>query len=191
MKNLVKSYRLLLNSADDAQAVINKVHALECTEMLIHIEAVIHNTVLIQNTKKMIEDTFSETPIVLIKIARDESTAVTIYCLNETTEVKTDMIVHDLNQQCLSLENRLKMSRKSMITRYFTDPLTNLPNLYKLRNDMHDNDQGSFIIIHIDNFKLINDFYGFVVGDYILEQAALHLSSILKDHVIYKSIKNK
>ncbi|MEA2110477.1 MAG: bifunctional diguanylate cyclase/phosphodiesterase [Campylobacterota bacterium] len=186
MKNIVKPCRFILDSDSDMQYIIDEISNLKCHDMIIHIEAVIHNTVFIQSIKKMIEDAFDEPHIGLMKISRDEPTAVTVYCLSEHSEIKTDRIIYELNQRHISAEHKLKMSRQSMIKRYFTDPLTNLPNLYKLRNDMHDSDQGSFIIIHIDNFKLINDFYGFVVGDYILEQSAQYLSSALDGNSVYK-----
>jgi diguanylate cyclase (GGDEF)-like protein len=186
LKELVKPYRFLLESAEDIGPIVSKITTLKYAEMLVHIEAVIHNTVLVQNAKKILEDTFCDIEIVFIKIPRKKPTAVMLYPLTASTPMKEQQIVYELNETRLILQHQLKQSRTSMIQRYFTDPLTNLPNLYKLRNILHDTDQGSFIILHIDNFKLINDFYGFVVGDYILEQSAIILSSIISDTVLYK-----
>ncbi len=192
MKNLVNTYRFILNTTDDVIEIVKKIEALECNNMLIHIEAVIHNTVIVQSLKKAIEDSFSNISVVLLKIARDEIGAVTIYSLSDLPEDKRyDQIVYALNQERLSYERELKMCRKGLINRYFTDPLTNLPNLYKLRDELHENDHGSFIAIHIDNFKLINDFYGFIVGDYILEQSASYITSIINGGTLYRMLSDE
>jgi len=47
------------------------------------------------------------------------------------------------------------------------------------------------VILNIDNFKMINNFYGFVVGDYVIEEVGISLKSIIKDYPLYKLSGNE
>ncbi len=67
------------------------------------------------------------------------------------------------------LSRELHVVQQSLIEQFYIDPLTRLPNLYQLRHDLEEATRFTLIIANIDNFKLLNDFYGFVVGDFILE----------------------
>jgi len=61
------------------------------------------------------------------------------------------------------------------------DSLTNLPNRTKLRHHINSMNDPGLAIIDINNFKLINDLYGFETGDEILisfsKQLSLNLDS--------------
>ncbi len=69
-----------------------------------------------------------------------------------------------------------------------TDTLTNLPNRRSLENHLEDIRElskrkkvvTSIIMCDIDHFKLINDKYGHIVGDFVLKEMALQLKSSLK-----------
>jgi len=84
------------------------------------------------------------------------------------------------------LEKELSLVRNELILQYYTDNLTSLPNLYRLRSDIEEKDEFTLIILNIDNFKILNDFYGFVVGDFILESVARKLRITLKYENIYR-----
>lgn len=62
---------------------------------------------------------------------------------------------------------------------YHIDSLTSLPNRNALLRDIHSKDIFGLILINIDNFKEINDFYGNVIGDKLL----IALGNLLKESI--------
>ena len=90
------------------------------------------------------------------------------------------------NEQIQFLSHELRIAQKHLVEQFYTDPLTSLPNLYKLRHDLEELNEFTLIIANIDNFKLLNDFYGFVLGDFILESFAKSLQNLLKEVVVYR-----
>ncbi len=84
------------------------------------------------------------------------------------------------------LSRELHVVQQSLIEQFYIDPLTRLPNLYQLRHDLEEATRFTLIIANIDNFKLLNDFYGFVVGDFILESFAKTLKNELGDTRVYR-----
>ncbi|MDA7817513.1 bifunctional diguanylate cyclase/phosphodiesterase [Sulfurimonas sp.] len=77
-------------------------------------------------------------------------------------------------------------NRNRLFSRYFIDHLTNLPNIYQLRNDLEDNEEYSLIVFNIDNFQTINNFYGHMVGDYVIEELGQYLKNNIKDYKVYR-----
>ncbi|WP_093391780.1 EAL domain-containing protein [Halopseudomonas xinjiangensis] len=67
---------------------------------------------------------------------------------------------------------------KRMHTLY-TDTLTQLPNREKLLVDLKGAEAGALILVNIDAFKEINDFYGHHCGDHVIGQLSLALQQFL------------
>jgi diguanylate cyclase (GGDEF)-like protein len=84
------------------------------------------------------------------------------------------------------LIHALERSQARLIDQFYTDTLTRLPNLYKLRHDLERLDDFVLIIVNIDNFKLLNNFYGFVVGDFILESFGQTLQKSCPNDQVYR-----
>ena len=82
---------------------------------------------------------------------------------------------HEQQQKIKLLTQELLRVQKNLVEQFYTDPLTRLPNLYQLRQDLEEGGDFTLIIANIDNFKILNDFYGFIVGDFILESFAKSL----------------
>jgi c-di-GMP phosphodiesterase len=93
---------------------------------------------------------------------------------------------HEQKEKIKHLTKELRVVRKNLVEQFYTDPLTRLPNLYQLRHDLEEVSEFTLIIANIDNFKLLNDFYGFVVGDFILESFAKSLTAELAGINIYR-----
>ncbi len=91
-----------------------------------------------------------------------------------------------LQEKIKFLSRELRMVQHNLVEQFYTDPLTSLPNLYKLRHDLEETNNFTLILANIDNFKLLNDFYGFVVGDFILESFAKSLKQELPDISVYR-----
>ncbi|WP_333803209.1 EAL domain-containing protein [Sulfurospirillum sp.] len=89
-------------------------------------------------------------------------------------------------QKIKLLSRELRVVQKNLVEQFYTDPLTRLPNLYKLRHDLEETNDFTLILANIDNFKLLNDFYGFVVGDFILESFAKTLKIELTEIAVYR-----
>ncbi len=61
----------------------------------------------------------------------------------------------------------------------FTDALTQLPNREKLLADLKPSQPATLILLNIDAFKEINDFYGHQCGDHVIVSLARSLSQLL------------
>ncbi|MDI6748362.1 MAG: EAL domain-containing protein [Rhodocyclaceae bacterium] len=64
----------------------------------------------------------------------------------------------------------------------FTDALTQLPNREKLLVDLKKPQPATLILLNIDAFKEINDFYGHPCGDHVITAMARSLGQFLAQH---------
>ena len=62
----------------------------------------------------------------------------------------------------------------------YTDPLTGLPNRERLLVDLSATRAASLILLNIDDFKELNDFYGHQCGDHVIKLLAQALQRYLK-----------
>ena len=93
----------------------------------------------------------------------------------------------NLEEKNVYLKDALKQTdyklikcRQQLLAKFFLDNLTGLPNIYQLRKDLQDNENLEIITISIDNFTTINNFYGHLVGDYVIEHVVKFLSQAIK-----------
>ena len=180
-----------LNSSAEVQRTVLSVEALSFYPTLFHIKAFIHNTVLVQNLKKELEKRFSEAKVVLLKGENKTETTLGVFgcTLEGCYENVSDVLLDKLYSKYKKSASNLEEYRNQLFLRYFTDNLTNLPNLYQLRKDLQhqdDDNQSTLVLIKIDNFQTINNFYGFVVGDYVIEYVSNHLQKIVKEEKLYR-----
>lgn len=66
--------------------------------------------------------------------------------------------------------------KEKIIQKQFLDELTSLPNRQKLLNDLENVINPKIAIINIDDFRNINDFYGFEIADLVLKKFSDKLS---------------
>jgi diguanylate cyclase (GGDEF)-like protein len=95
----------------------------------------------------------------------------------EKTELTADKLYTTIRtalaqyQQLLDIVNKKDEIYQMLIT----DELTGLPNRNKLNKDIDSDKHQTLMLIDIDNFSMLNDSYGFEVGDQLL----LHIRDIL------------
>ncbi|MBN2815397.1 MAG: EAL domain-containing protein [Campylobacterales bacterium] len=178
-----------LESSTEVNGVVEKIKGFANDTSLIHLVSYMHNTVLVQNLKRELEKELEDVEIVLLKHEDKNKTFVTLFSLQDELENCID--IRDAVLQYLSKDNEYKNSslnsyRTQLLKRYFTDHLTDLPNLYQLRKDLEAHDDYGLILIKIDNFQMINNFYGFIVGDYVIEYVGNYFKEHLKEYDVYR-----
>lgn len=80
------------------------------------------------------------------------------------------------------LEEKVNEKTLELREQLYVDSLTGLPNRYSMFNDIVETHDGALLIINIDDFKEINDFYGHVAGDNILKKFSIRLKSMFKEN---------
>lgn len=86
-----------------------------------------------------------------------------------------------LTQQHNEENNALKKSISELDKQAKTDPLTGILNRRGVRAEIdNQTNPGAFILLDLDNFKMINDQQGHLVGDEILQELAQRIDSRLR-----------
>ena len=82
------------------------------------------------------------------------------------------------NAELKKLNKKLEIREKQLAHREYHDVLTGLPNrsillknLDDLINSIHENKKLAMLFIDLDNFKFVNDRFGYSKGDEILQEA--------------------
>jgi diguanylate cyclase (GGDEF)-like protein len=81
-----------------------------------------------------------------------------------------------------NLEKMVDKKTQELKTQLYTNSLTGLPNRLSLVNDTISMNEGALIILNIDDFKEINDFFGHIIGDSILIQLSKKLHYMFYNH---------
>jgi len=91
----------------------------------------------------------------------------------------------DLNK---NLEQRIQKSTEHIYRQAYFDKLTGLPNRQSLIDNIEDSSEKVLLLINIDDFTTINDFYGYKVGDLVLSRLSIILKELLNDEdvTLYK-----
>lgn len=180
--------RFLLQSSTEVEENVRKILEIDDRFILIHIASYIHNTVLVQQLLNQLNKKLPNAKIVLLKHDDRKTTEVVVYSLSDLEDGQelSDLALHHISKYKDSDEEELSNCKKELLRRFFLDSLTNLPNLYKLRKDLSNNEEAGLIIVAVDNFATINNFYGYVVGDYLIEYIAHRLKEIFSRHTLYR-----
>ena len=78
-----------------------------------------------------------------------------------------------------SLVELVEKKSKDLLKSYLQDSVSKLYSLAKLQEDLQTNKHSSLAIFKIKNFKSLNDFHGYEVGDKLLEQTANIMKKVL------------
>lgn len=186
--NKFNSYHFILTSSSEVEDFVTKALKLQASQMLFQISAYMHNTVLVQNLKLQLQKQLPHAMVTLLKSENKSQAEIALFTSDEDFEgiASQDYFLKEMFKQFLTQSDEIKKNKTDLFKRYFTDNLTHLPNIYKLRKELEENDKAGLVVLNIDNFKTINNFYGFYVGDFVMEQVALMLTSKLSQHQIYR-----
>lgn len=176
-KNILDIYNFSLTSSTEVSPTVREILRIDAKNLLIHLSSYMHNTVLVQNLKLELTKKLPNAKLVMFKHEDKTLTSLVVYKLDDNLEKEnfSDEALREIQLSDTSINETLKDCKKKLLGRYFTDHLTNFPNLYQLRKDLHDSEDYGLITIAIDDFATINNFYGFMVGDYIIEQVGNYL----------------
>ncbi len=88
-----------------------------------------------------------------------------------------------------TLEDKVEEKTKALEKQLFIEPITKLPNRLALITALNkSNEEGTLAILCLDNYKEINDFYGYEMGDSLLMHAKDKILEIFH-HSDYKLFK--
>ncbi len=116
-----------------------------------------------------------------VRETQKETEIITIFSLGSTAFFLlllgyTGYLLISLDKKNMQL---IKMAKRlEKITE--TDDVTGLPNRRAFNHDVIKYKNPSFILINIDGFKNINDFYGTKAGDFILKEFGKFLTDFIK-----------
>jgi PAS domain S-box-containing protein len=71
--------------------------------------------------------------------------------------------------------------QQEQIARQTTDLITGLPNRIKLEEDIKSLNSPKFALVALDNFNMINDYYGYDIGNHTLKETAEMLQGYIDD----------
>jgi diguanylate cyclase (GGDEF)-like protein len=192
MEQPFQVYDYHIDSSHDVDAVVEEIAQIAEKRLLVQIASYMHNTVMVQSLVHKLAKRFPQGGVVFLGADRGAGTTVTVYTGSDAWVKESDPlsisseVVRYFREEYDTIAVHLQICKEQVLRRHFIDPLTNLPNLYQLRDDLDTEEEHTFIVINIDNFKLINDFYGLVVGDYILEQTAWKIAELMEGMPVYR-----
>ncbi|WP_345993984.1 EAL domain-containing protein [Sulfurimonas sp. HSL-1716] len=185
MKNGFMINEYTISSSSEVENVVQRIYKESKEHVYIQIAAYIHNTVLVHNlTSYLKKNSKDGIEIALLKSKDKNDVNIVVYSSDE--KLTKDEILYKLQNKNKIVETDVQDCKVQLLKRFFTDPLTGFPNLYQMRRDMQDIEDRTYICVALDNFQVINDFYGFVVGDYLLEQMAFKLKNNVKNSKVYR-----
>jgi len=144
------------------------------------------NIINIESLNELFEKlSLDSVDIPILILGKEESdfynfTKILIFDFVDITNNKNNLIKKI--QFCYNLYKKELQHKEDMQKLLYIDNLTQLPNRVKLINDVRDTSMGitSLAIIDINSFKEVNDFYGYRIGDTILNKVVLTIENIIK-----------
>ncbi|MDR3162850.1 MAG: EAL domain-containing protein [Helicobacteraceae bacterium] len=141
------------------------------------------HTLLKPEEKLVIEDAIDKNLLYRGVVRMQTKSGKSLYC--DTTLVP----IFDENGKCREIIS-IERDVTEMIEKAYTDTLTNYPNRKALRRDMENVPLPMLIVIDIDDFGLVNDFYGNKIGDAtlraIIDTLNAYVKRTLPEACVYK-----
>ncbi len=104
----------------------------------------------------------------------------------EKAEKETRLLSQRLQNYSQELEIEIAKKENELYEKIYTNPISGLPNRYKLLQQMQNNEFKYLALLNIDNFQKFNDVYGENIGNEALKATAAFLQDILPNkHALY------
>ncbi len=186
--NLLKTYDFTVSSSNEIFSLLENLTLLKQNHIVIHITSASHETDLSINIQNELKNSLPHAKTYLLTNTDEKNVKLCVYTLQSEEQAQdfNDKILTKLYQDNTTHEKSIIEYRNKLFNRYFVDHLTNLPNMYQLRKDLESNEEYSLIICNIDNLQIINNFYGFFISDYVIEEIGRYLKENIPYHKVYR-----
>jgi diguanylate cyclase (GGDEF)-like protein len=181
LQDNIKRYEYEIGFVDEITSIVQELASLQNdNHLLVYIYAYMHNTVIVQSLKKELALHVQKAQIHLLKHQQRRGARVVVYTLASQEDVGElqGIILTSIDTKLQQTQTQLQNCKQEILKKYFHDQLTGLPNIFQLRKDLQEYEDVTLINITLDDFKSINSFYGFMVGDYVLERVGEYLRHI-------------
>jgi diguanylate cyclase (GGDEF)-like protein len=100
---------------------------------------------------------------------------------NALNDMQFRILEYSRNQKDVNrlLEEKVQAKTEALRNQLYIDALTGLPNRVQIIEHLMKVDNGALILINIDDFKEINDFFGHIAGDAVLIEFSQRLGNLL------------
>ena len=100
---------------------------------------------------------------------------------NALNNMQHSIVQYSKQQQDINkyLEEKVDEKTQELRKQLYTNALTGLPNRRSLLHDINNYNDGALLVVNIDDFKEINDFFGQAVGDRVLISFSKKLSMMI------------
>jgi PAS domain S-box-containing protein/diguanylate cyclase (GGDEF)-like protein len=122
-------------------------------------------------------------------VTKNRTSGGSIYYVNNTIVPISDVRGSFVEFMSIGYEvTELINKEEELLKQLYTDRTTNLPNRTKLLEDVEKSSHPILMLVNIDSFQQINDFYGNEIGDYLIIEIGKRMRGILptKEFNLYK-----
>ncbi|MDD2357543.1 MAG: diguanylate cyclase [Thiovulaceae bacterium] len=101
---------------------------------------------------------------------------------NALIDMQNNILEYSHKQEDINNYLEKKVNEKTLELRkqLYTNSLTGIPNRLSLLNTLKNSNEAALLMINIDDFKEINDFFGHMAGDYILIMLSRMLNNLFE-----------
>ena len=173
-----QNYKQLLHKYTSLFAIILIILTIGFVLLGIYVEKLLTP---LKKIVKLLKDFTPETKIKIDTIDENNEIKLILSALGKMQEKIFDYASKqkDINKY---LAKEIDAKTIELRKQLYIDDLTQLPNRKSLFADIAaDRSEGALLILNIDDFKEINDFYGQDVGDYILMEFAKNLKNLVSN----------
>lgn len=181
MKEKLRKEEFFIADTSETALLLDKLEAKGVENGYLLLYVYMQKSVIAQTLKKELQRRFPALSFSFLKSEKRHGAKAVLYTLQTPLQEDEEIVSKILSLLDMEREDVTKSliaCKKESLQKFFRDNLTTLPNVFQLRKDLQECEEVTLIDVTIDDFKSLNSFYGFIVGDYILEKAGYFLKEI-------------